>query len=160
MRVQFGRHLRIDLRRTIGMFVRMDLQTTPEVSPGTALPQPAISYSTAPNENRSAAASNSWARSALETYKPPCPSIGPGRSGAAPRPRLATLSTVAHYRSFGPDTFARPKSSTLACPRLVTNIFAGLMSRWMMPWQWAASSASAISMASDKSWSDPSGGRR
>src|SRR5580698_11446253 len=43
-------------------------------------------------------------------------------------------------------TFARPKSSSLACPRLVTKIFAGLMSRWTIPLLCAASSASAISM--------------
>jgi hypothetical protein len=47
-------------------------------------------------------------------------------------------------------TFASPKSRILACPRLVTKMFAGLMSRWTMPSVWAASSASAISMASDR----------
>ena len=36
-------------------------------------------------------------------------------------------------------------------PRLVTKIFAGLMSRWTMPCAWAASSASAISMPSESS---------
>jgi hypothetical protein len=41
-------------------------------------------------------------------------------------------------------TFARPKSRILACPRLVTKIFAGLMSRWTMLSLCAASSASAI----------------
>ena len=30
-------------------------------------------------------------------------------------------------------TFASPKSRILACPRLVTKMFAGLMSRWTMP---------------------------
>ena len=30
-------------------------------------------------------------------------------------------------------TLAKPKSSILACPRLVVKMFAGLMSRWMMP---------------------------
>ena len=45
-------------------------------------------------------------------------------------------------------TFANPKSRILACPRLVTKILAGLMSRWTMPSAWAASSASAISIAS------------
>ena len=47
-------------------------------------------------------------------------------------------------------TFASPKSRILACPRLVTKMFAGLMSRWTMPSACAASSASAISMASDR----------
>ena len=44
-------------------------------------------------------------------------------------------------------TFASPKSRILACPRLVTKMFAGLMSRWTMPSACAASSASAMSMA-------------
>ena len=35
-------------------------------------------------------------------------------------------------------------------PRSVTKMFAGLMSRWTMPLACAASSASAISMASEK----------
>ena len=30
-------------------------------------------------------------------------------------------------------SLAKPKSSNLACPRLVTKILAGLMSRWMIP---------------------------
>ena len=48
---------------------------------------------------------------------------------------------------FGAATLARPKSRILAWPRLVTKIFAGLMSRWTMPLECAASSPSAISMA-------------
>jgi hypothetical protein len=36
-------------------------------------------------------------------------------------------------------TLASPKSRILACPRLVTNRLAGLMSRWMIPSLWAAS---------------------
>src|ERR1700674_3334541 len=31
------------------------------------------------------------------------------------------------------ESLARPKSRTLACPRLVTKMFAVLMSRWTMP---------------------------
>ena len=47
-------------------------------------------------------------------------------------------------------TLAKPKSRILAWPRLVMKILAGLMSRWMMPSAWAASSASAISVASER----------
>ena len=54
-------------------------------------------------------------------------------------------------------TFASPKSRILACPRLVTKMLAGLMSRWTMPSACAASSASAISMASESSVSISSG---
>src|SRR5215469_3034702 len=48
-----------------------------------------------------------------------------------------------------PVTFANPKSRIFACPRSLTKMLAGLMSRWMIPLQCAASSASAISMASE-----------
>ena len=51
----------------------------------------------------------------------------------------------------GAVTFAKPKSRIFACPRLVMKMFAGLMSRWTIPSEWAASSASAISMADDSS---------
>ena len=47
-------------------------------------------------------------------------------------------------------TFAKPKSSSFACPRPVTKMFAGLISRWMIPAACAASSASAISIPSEK----------
>ena len=43
--------------------------------------------------------------------------------------------------------FANPKSSTLTLPSGVTLTFAGLRSRWMMPFSCAASSASAICRA-------------
>src|ERR1035437_5343584 len=39
----------------------------------------------------------------------------------------------------GPVIFASPKSRILACPRLVTKMFAGLMSRCTMPLAWADS---------------------
>ena len=39
---------------------------------------------------------------------------------------------------------ARPKSRILACPRGVTKMFAGLRSRWTIPFEWADSRASAI----------------
>ena len=48
--------------------------------------------------------------------------------------------------SIGICILASPKSRILACPRSVTKMFAGLMSRWTMPLACAASSASAISM--------------
>ncbi len=42
------------------------------------------------------------------------------------------------------ESLARPKSKILAWPRVVTKMFAGLISRWMMPLEWATSSPSAI----------------
>ena len=43
-----------------------------------------------------------------------------------------------------PPAFARPKSSTFTTPSGVTLMFAGLRSRWTMPFSCAASRASAI----------------
>ena len=43
--------------------------------------------------------------------------------------------------------FARPKSSTFTCLRVVSMMFSGLMSRWMMPREWASARASAIWVA-------------
>jgi len=48
----------------------------------------------------------------------------------------------------GASSRAIPKSSTFASPAPVTRMFSGLMSRWMMPAWWAASSAEAICSAS------------
>ena len=56
-------------------------------------------------------------------------------------------SAFARPTPFG-TSFARPKSRTFACPRLVTKIFAGLISRWIIPWACAASKASAICVPS------------
>ena len=42
--------------------------------------------------------------------------------------------------------FASPKSRIFACPRFVTKIFAGLISRCTIPFVCAASNASAISI--------------
>src|SRR6476646_1983551 len=54
-------------------------------------------------------------------------------------------------------TFASPKSRILACPRWVTKMFPGFMSRWTIPLAWAASSASAMSMPSESKVSVSSG---
>jgi len=45
---------------------------------------------------------------------------------------------------------AKPKIKDLACTRMVMKNVRWLMSRWMIPLAWAASRASAISIASDK----------
>src|SRR2546429_7299625 len=67
------------------------------------------------------------------------------------------------YRSARSDRFRnavalgrellKPKSRIFACPRLVTKMFAGLMSRCTMRSLWAASSASAtcIEMSNSRS---------
>ena len=81
------------------------------------------------------------------------PSIEPGlvRCSASTEP-VCVLRAAMLLEELAVDgvTLASPKSRILACPRLVTKMLAGLMSRWTMPSAWAASSASAISMASDR----------
>ena len=72
---------------------------------------------------------------------------------------LRALALQSHWRPVATGaSLASPKSRIFAWPRLVTKIFAGLMSRCTMPRQWAASSASAIwipnsSACSDGQWS-------
>ncbi len=65
------------------------------------------------------------------------------------RPAVASSRTVSVRPAIG-VSLASPKSRILAWPRLVMKMLAGLMSRCTMPSAWAASSASAISMASDR----------
>ena len=65
-----------------------------------------------------------------------------------------TSSRPAAVRPMG---FARPKSSIFACPRVVTKMLAGLMSRCTMPCECAASSASAIWIAKIEQSADREG---
>ena len=51
-------------------------------------------------------------------------------------------------------SFARPKSRILACPRWLTKMFAGLVSRWTMPSVCAASSASVVDEAHKLSYEE------
>ena len=95
-------------------------------------------------------ASNSLPAPAPATCRPPFPALFPGWSDAPPHRPCACLRRNVARRTARQATFASPKSRILACPRLVTKMLAGLMSRWMIPSACAASSASAISMASDR----------
>ena len=56
------------------------------------------------------------------------PAIGSSSQVAAARTMTGTLD-----EPIAGEIFARPKSNILACPRLVTKMFAGLMSRCTMP---------------------------
>ena len=93
--------------------------------------------------------SSSFARACSGDMYATVPSAAPRtRQWFQRQHRLFVAASAAMIPSSGPVSFANPKSSTLACPRVVTKIFAGLMSRCTMPSACAASSASAISMAS------------
>src|SRR5664280_792640 len=74
----------------------------------------------------------------------------------ASKPTLRVFVTPISEAGFS-AALARPKSRILAWPRLVTKMFAGLMSRWTMPSACAASSPSAMSMAMRSSCSNARG---
>ena len=61
-------------------------------------------------------------------------------------PSTVSRSIVSAFGKSCGANFASPKSSTFSCPRGVTMMFCGLMSRWMMPAAWASSSACAAWM--------------
>ena len=65
----------------------------------------------------------------------PARARGRRRCRAAPCCRWLVVSVV--------TARARPKSATLTRPSSASRTFSGLMSRWMMPVQWAAASASS-----------------
>ena len=139
-------------RRTgdTGSRFRMASKIIAEVSPWNGTLPVAISYKTAPNENRSVRRSSSFPFACSGDMYATVPTAVPGlvrncRSG----PAVAAVipSAAVSGEAF---TLASPKSRTLACPRLVTKMFAGLMSRCTIPSACAASSASAISIDSGK----------
>jgi hypothetical protein len=86
-------------------------------------------------------ASTAWPRSCSGEMQASVPTALPSAVRAV---------TVSSPLSLSPDCrirFAKPKSITPAWPVCVSMILAGLMSRWMIPFPCAASSASATSTA-------------
>ena len=61
------------------------------------------------------------------------PSIAPGTGQVLRHPSRRCAFPASPRRRPSAVTFARPKSRIFACPRRVTKMLAGLMSRWMMP---------------------------
>jgi hypothetical protein len=72
---------------------------------------------------------------------------------SSPSPAIAggLLVLAAAARPHSGPLLTRPKSRILASPPLVTKTFSGLMSRWMMPFECAASSASLTWIAISRS---------
>ena len=64
------------------------------------------------------------------------------------------MTTASAIACFSGSNFAKPKSMIFAWFRFVMKIFAGLISRWIIPSECAASRASAICIAISKSFSD------
>jgi hypothetical protein len=98
-------------------------------------------------------ASTSFARACSGDIYATVPSVEPGlvRCCSSVVPVFAEAIWLEEMAAGA--TLASPKSNILACPRLVTKMLAGLMSRWMMPTACAASRASAMSMAMGRSGS-------
>ena len=117
-----------------------------------------ISYSSTPNEKMSLLAStSSWPGCA-------CNCSGDIYCSVPTISCLPVIAIVSVLSPGGSETdsvepnFARPKSSNLM-PDLVTRIFAGFRSRWMMPFLCAASSASQICAAILQSLGERQGAR-
>ena len=81
------------------------------------------------------------------TCRAPSPSRRPRGSGG----RWASAESEESVGS-GAVILARPKSRTLTRPSVVTMTFAGLRSRWTMPFSWAAARASARAVAISRIW--------
>ena len=129
----------------------MALKISADVSPRNGNVPVDISYSTVPNENKSVRASNSLPRVCSGDMYATVPSAVPGfvRWSSSMVSADVALPLLAEFAAA--VIFARPKSRILAWLRLVTKIFAGLISRCTIPFACAASSASEISMASARS---------
>ena len=140
----------------IGAFSRIALKITAVVAPRNGTAPVAISYSTAPKLKRSLRTSSSSPRACSGDIYATVPTAVPGLVRSA---SLIIGESCVDAEMFAPRVssddlricLARPKSKILACPRVVTNKFAGLMSRWTMPLECAASSASAISIPNSSS---------
>ena len=68
-------------------------------------------------------------------------------STTGPVPARVAVTAPRSSPSGSAASFAMPKSSSFAAPRVVMKMFSGLMSRWTIPFACAASSASASSIA-------------
>lgn len=99
----------------------------------------AISYKTIPKENESVRGPRRSPRICSGDISETVPSTLPA---AVSWSSIVRVGNVVRWLSRGWSTdpiLARPKLRILACPREVTNKFAGLMSRWMIPAECAAS---------------------
>ncbi len=107
----------------------MALKMTPELSPRNGNPPVAISYSTAPKENKSERASSSLARTCSGDIYATVPIMVPGLVRWSESTVCVLRDAILLEELPARLTFASPKSRILAWPRLVTKMLAGLMSR-------------------------------
>ena len=136
-------------RRTAGTGARcrISLNAAAEVAPRNGNFPVAISYNTVPNENRSVRASSSFPNACSGDIYATVPRAEPGLVICSlESSNVASSDAVSPVAPTPLATFASPKSKIFACPRVVTKMFAGLMSRCTIPFACAASSASAVSI--------------
>jgi hypothetical protein len=113
----------------IGALCRIASNTIREVFPENAGNPVAISYTTAPNENRSVRGSNSSPPACSGDMYAIVPTAVPGLVRCASLITVGAAPSDAEEECSSGATLASPKSRIFACPRLVTKMFAGLMSR-------------------------------
>ena len=111
-------------------------------SPGNARLPVSISYSTTPNAQISLRLSTAAPRACSGLMYAAVPRMMPARVGDS-----VVAGDAARSFAEGSSAFARPKSNTFTTPASVTIMLAGFKSRWMIPFSWAASRASAICLA-------------
>ena len=132
--------------RPVGFALRTAASVSVTVSPSKAACPVSISKSTQPKAQMSV-------RLSTACRAPARAHVG-GRARGSRRPRVGGASVgdrrrgrVERRRLASRRALARPKSSTFTLPSGVSFTFAGLRSRWTMPFSCAASSASAICRA-------------
>src|SRR5260370_19930305 len=106
----------------------MESKITPELSPRNGKVPVAISYNTAPNENRSVRPSSSLARTCSGDIYATVPSVEPGlvRCCSSTVSVMVLTGAIVLDELLAFDTLASPKSRILAWPRLVTKMLARL----------------------------------
>ena len=125
----------------LGSLSRMALRTLIWLLPANARLPLTISYSTAPNAKMSVRASASFPSTCSGAMYWYVPTILP----SAVNGLLMVFTDADVIAAIPPVGFANPKSSSFA-PDLVNIMFPGFRSRCTMPFLWAFSSASAISI--------------
>ena len=127
---QFGGNFGIQAHRRCRRLVQNGIEDHPEVSPSER--QRARSpFRRAPRRRRTDPCAHPvpCPRPARATCRPPCPACCRDWSGVLRSPPLPPWRPRPRLGFAAASTLASPKSSTLAWPRLVTKMLAGLMSR-------------------------------
>ena len=114
---------------------RWTLSPASLVRPVNARPAVSISKSTQPKAQMSVRRSTGRPRACSGLMYAGVPKIAPGRVTIEPVPVAMSAAAPARVEAAGGSSvLAMPKSSTLTMPSGRTFTFAGLRSRWTIPW--------------------------